>query len=93
VRGRFRTQSVSYCLQHAIHIAHDFVIPEPQKPIVVVEQPSVARLISRTFSVLTTVDFEDQSFFTTDKIHYEIAYWLLPVELMAVDRPRAQSIP
>jgi hypothetical protein len=87
VRGRFGTQSVSYRLQYPIHVAHDFIVPEPQDSIVVFEQPTVARLVQRIFSVLAAVDFEDQSFLAADKINNISTNRLLPNELVTVDRP------
>ncbi len=65
MRGRFSAQSVGDYFQHAVHIVHDVVIPEPQNLIVVLVKPSIAHPVLNAVVVLTTVNFDDQSLFAT----------------------------
>jgi hypothetical protein len=93
VRGRNLLQSARYCLQHTIHIAHDVVIPETQHAIIVLTKPPVSYNVALTFSMLPTIDFENQSLLSADEINNITSNRLLPHELVSADRVCSQPIP
>ena len=89
MRGRIRAQSLSNCFQHAVHIAHDVVIPEAQNSIIACTQPLIAHMITLASSVLAAIDLYDQSPFATNKVNDVSADRMPANEFMAIDRTRS----
>jgi hypothetical protein len=60
-RGRNR-------FKNARHIAQHFVVPKSQDAVVVIDQPFVANDVARIVRVLSSVDFNNQTAFATNKV-------------------------
>ena len=69
--------------QHALEVAHNLMVPEPQDPKPLPCQPTVSESISSALQMLTAIDFEDNSSIETDEIYDIGADWDLAPELAA----------
>ena len=58
------------------------------------QQPRIAlSIMSRLLNMLSSVHFDDDSFFQTDEIHNVTAQWLLPPKFVATKLPQTQLTP
>jgi hypothetical protein len=92
VRGHF-PKGDRDCLKNARHVAEHVVIPEPQYPTVAIDEPLVANHITWTVEVLSSIYFNDQMTFATDKIDRVRANRLLSNKFAVIEAPRPQSMP
>jgi hypothetical protein len=92
VRGRFREDNHD-CFKNAGYVAKHIIIPEPQFPVVVIDEPLVANSIARIVRMLSSVDFNDEATFTANQIDGVWTDRLLPDELVATQRARPEAIP
>jgi hypothetical protein len=53
-------QSEGDCLQHAVHVAHDVVIPKSQHLVIVIAEPLVSQSVLFVFGVLSAIDFDNK---------------------------------
>jgi hypothetical protein len=100
VRGSLASNSRRYALQlrkdrgeNAFLVAQDIRIPESQYVIAVCAERGIAPVIPRIIRVLSTVNFDDQFFLTTNEIDDIRADRLLPNEFETSQTSVAQSKP
>ncbi len=93
MRGSFRIQRLRDRFQHAVHICHHVIIPDPQYPIIVFAQPAVAHDVFCVALMLPAVKFNDQSLLAAEEIDNVTAERFLPNEFMAVNGARTHAIP
>jgi len=68
-------------LQHPVHIRHDLVIPKPQdQETGVLQNPRPLGVARGLFGMLTTIDFNNQPSFFTQKIRDKPADRDLPAK-------------
>ena len=92
--GGARREGKPDFLQHRLQFLHHLVVPEPQHRITLNPQPFItARVISRLFRVLPTIQFDDQSLFDADEIDDVAPERFLPFELQAHEAVGTQVIP
>jgi hypothetical protein len=92
VRGSLRKRGRD-CFKNARHIAQHIIVPEPQKTVVVIDEPFVANRIARVFRVLASIHLDNQTAFAAGQINYVRTDRLLPDELVTVEAARPESIP
>jgi hypothetical protein len=90
VRGR---KSNPDCLQYALDVVEDFVVPEPQHLIPLGSKPLFASSILRAVQMLTAIQFYDQPVFKVDKIHNISANGLLAAKLETFYLPISETLP
>jgi hypothetical protein len=93
IRVRRAVQGQGDRLQHAIDVAQDVVVPEPQNAIAVLCEPPIAHGIARVCCMLSAVDLDHQVLFATDEIDNVGPDRLLPDELVAAQAAGADAIP
>src|SRR5438477_6521034 len=69
VRGRFRTQRGCDCLQHSIGVLQHVIVPKAKNAIAVLGQPFVAVDITLIVGVLTSVNLNDDAFFSANEVY------------------------
>ena len=76
---------MSYHRQDIVQVIKHIIVPEPHNDESFISKPSVPIIVS-TFRdrMLTTIEFNDDAFFETDKIDYKITDRLLPSEFDTV---------
>jgi hypothetical protein len=79
--------------QDAFDISKNIVVPEPKHAVTVFSQATITYHVRGRLVVLPTVDFNNQSSFSADKVADVTKYRLLPYELVPVDLAIADSIP
>ena len=85
MRGSLRDQGSRNRFQHTFYIADDVIVPKTENRIIPVAQPSIAYPIALAVSMLTAVDFNNQSLLATKKINNVATDRLLTNELMSID--------
>lgn len=68
MRGGLRLQNSGNDLKHAVQIAQNFVVPEPNDPIALRFEERGSTSIVRAFGVLTAVYFNDQFSLATHEV-------------------------
>jgi hypothetical protein len=91
--GSRRQQRGCYNFQDASDIAQHIVIPEPQHPIVAIDEPFFANRVARIVGMLSAVDFDDEATFAADQIYRVRTDRFLSDELVTVKPPRSESAP
>lgn len=92
VRGRFLKGS-GYRLKYTSDVAKHVVVPESKDSVTSRYKPCIARQVARASSVLSTIDLDDQTTLTTNKVNGVRADRFLANEFKAVDRTRPQPVP
>jgi hypothetical protein len=93
VRGRRRRRCREDHVPNAFDISEHFIIPEAQDAIAVVDEPSISDSVSRVRRVLTTIDFDNESFFSADEIDDVGTDCFLPHEFESAEASGAQVFP
>lgn len=89
MRGGLRLQNSGNDLKHAVQIAQNFVIPEPNDPIALRFEERGSTSIVRAFGVLTAVYFNDQLSLPAQEVADEWADGDLTREFEAFELPAA----
>jgi hypothetical protein len=92
VRGSLRKRSGND-FKHTTNITQNIVVPESEHPIMMRDQPLVAKAISQTVRMLTTIHFDDQMSFAANQVNNIGADGLLPNKFMPIQRPRTETMP
>src|SRR5690606_37311065 len=93
VRGHFRLQGGSDRFEDAFRVADYIVVPESQHTIAVFAQSAIANGIAWVLGVLPSVNLNHKLAAAADKINDVGSDRLLPYELAAGNRPRADAVP
>jgi hypothetical protein len=78
--------------QHALHVAIDLIVPEPQDSETLLRKMTVTFGIASRVTieiVLAPVDLDDEAMLQADKVDDEIVAGRLPAEVIAAFLPRS----
>ena len=92
VRGAFR-KSGRDGFEDTRYIAENVIIPESQYTVVVFSEPFVANPVVRVVGMLSAIDLDYETSFSTNKIDGVRADRLLPNKFLTVKATRSQAIP
>ena len=88
------TQCVQYRFKHTISITESIIVPEPQNAIALLFKKCRAPRISfHLFTVLTTIQLNNEHRIRTNKISNERTDWNLTTEFAITERTIAQTKP
>ncbi len=79
--------------KNALSISENVVVPKSKNFVIFLNQTTVAYCVRSRLIVLSAVDLNDQTPFSTNEIADVTQYRFLPDELMPVDLPVADAIP
>jgi len=88
--------SVRYCLQDAIDIRQNLIVPESEYSIVALLDSPAAKLIAccdRPFGVLSAIELNYQMALLATEVSDESADWKLAAESQAIKASRAEMMP
>ncbi len=84
MRGRLRRQCREDCLEDALDISDNVIIPKTQNAIAMLAKPCVPNDIALAVSVLAAINFNDEPVLATDEVGHITAYRLLANKLESV---------
>jgi hypothetical protein len=77
-----------------VGIFQNFVVPKSQNNKSLMSQPRVTlSIISHLLGMLSSIHFNDHSFFQADEVHNITSQWLLPPKFVATQLPQPQLTP
>jgi hypothetical protein len=79
--------------QNAFEIAKNIIIPKSKHSVAVLSQAAISYDVCRRFTVLATVNLNDEKSFAANEITNVTAYRLLPYKFMPADLAAANAIP
>jgi len=85
---------LSYDFQYSLLIFQNIAIPKPQYFVPLLNKDFIPLCVCFShYRMLTTIEFNDESLFETDKINYEISDRLLSSELYSLNLSSFQLLP
>ena len=92
VRGSFLKRSRNV-FKNARQVAENVVVPKSQNTIVVIDEPFVANHVARVVGVLASIQLNNETTFTADKVDSVGTDRLLPNKFVTVQPARSKLVP
>ena len=92
VRGSFRKRSRNI-FKNARQVAENVVVPKSQNTVVVIDKPFVANHVARVVGVLTSIQLNNETTFTADKVDSVGTDRLLPNKFLTVQPAPSKLVP